>query len=156
SSTDAPIVHSAYRRYRLPLLESGVELSEIRAASDGESSASGGSANGGSAGSGKSDAAPFALHAKLYVFDRQRVFVGSANFDRRSFKVNTEVGLMIDSPVLARQIVAQFEQFAASSNSYRLVLDEHGPLGPRIRFKTQVDGKSVDLDDDPDTTPWRR
>ncbi|HSD00129.1 MAG TPA: phospholipase D family protein, partial [Casimicrobiaceae bacterium] len=35
SSTDAPIVHSAYQRYRVPLLEAGVELSEVRAASDG-------------------------------------------------------------------------------------------------------------------------
>jgi putative cardiolipin synthase len=150
SSTDAPIVHSAYRRYRLPLLESGVELSEVRAASDGHSTGSGGS--GGSAG----DEAPFALHAKLYVFDERRVFIGSANFDRRSFKVNTEIGLLIESPELARQITAQFEQFAASPNSYRLLLDEKGPRGPRIRFHTQVDGKTVDLDDDPDTTQWRR
>src|SRR5207248_7967536 len=83
SSTDAPIVHSAYRRYRVPLLESGVELSELRAASDGAGSSSG--AQGGGA-SGKSGETPFALHAKLYVFDRQRVFIGSANFDRRSFR----------------------------------------------------------------------
>src|SRR5439155_3866275 len=51
SSTDAPIVHSAYRHYRLPLLESGVELSEIRAAADGAGSASGSRASGGSGGS---------------------------------------------------------------------------------------------------------
>ena len=155
SSTDAPIVHSAYRRYRLPLLESGVELSEIRAAADGVANGQSDGASAGSGGSGKSDDAPFALHAKLYVFDRQRVFIGSANFDRRSFKVNTEMGLLIESPDLARQIVAQFEQFAASPTSYRLML-ESGPFGDRIRFRTQVDGKTVDLEDDPDATPWRR
>jgi len=151
SSTDAPIVHSAYKRYRAPLLETGVELSELRAASDGAT----GSGSPGSGGSGSSEA-PFALHAKLYVFDRQRVFVGSANFDRRSFKINTELGLMIDSRELAGQIVAQFEQFAASPNSYRLILESGGPNGDRIRWRTQVDGKPIDLDDDPDTTPWRR
>ena len=167
SSTDAPVVHSGYQRYRLPLLEAGVELSEIRAAADGSGSASGSGSgtigsrpeargSSSSGGSANGDDAPFALHAKLYVFDRQRVFIGSANFDRRSFKVNTEIGLLIDSPVLARQIVAQFEQFAASPNSYRLSLESEGPLGPRIRFKTQVDGKTVYLEDDPDTTPWRR
>ena len=62
---------------------------------------------------------------------------------------------MIESSELARQIVAQFEQFAASPTSYRLVLDSDGPL-PRIRFKTQINGKTAYLDDDPDTTPWRR
>ena len=90
------------------------------------------------------------------MFDGKRIFIGSANFDRRSFKVNTEIGLMIDSRVLASQIVAQFEQFAASPNSYRLVLESNGPFGPRILFKTQVDGKTAYLDDEPDTTPWRR
>src|SRR5204862_6381088 len=145
SSTDAPIVHSAYRRYRLPLLESGVELSEIRAAADGVANGQSDGASTGSGGSGKSDDAPFALHAKRYVFDDQRVFIGSANFDRRSFKVNTEIGLLIESPDLARQIRAQFEQFAASPNSYRLLLDEKNSLAPRIRFHTQVDGKTVDL-----------
>lgn len=155
SSTDAPIVHSAYKRYRTPLLEAGVELSELRAASDGAASGSGSHGSSGSSGSGSSDA-PFALHAKLYIFDRQRVFIGSANFDRRSFKVNTELGLIIESRELAGQIVAQFEQFAASPNSYRLILEPGGPTGDRIRWRTQFDGKPVDLDDDPDTTPWRR
>ena len=65
------------------------------------------------------------------------------------------MGLLIESPDLARQIVAQFEQFAASPTSYRLML-ESGPFGDRIRFRTQVDGKTVDLEDDPDATPWRR
>jgi cardiolipin synthase C len=157
SSTDAPIVHSGYKRYRTPLLEAGVELSELRAASDGAPIGSGsqGSSGSGSSGSGSSEA-PFALHAKLYVFDRQRVFIGSANFDRRSFKLNTELGLIIESRELAGQIVAQFEQFAASPNSYRLILEPGGPNGDRIRWRTQLDGKSVDLDDDPDTTAWRR
>ncbi len=40
----------------------------------------------------------FALHAKVFVFDRERAFVGSMNFDRRSLRINTELGLIIDSP----------------------------------------------------------
>ena len=69
--------------------------------------------------SGSGSDAPFALHAKLYVYDVQRVFIGSANFDRRSFKVNTELGLMIESPEIARQIVDRFDRFASLSNSYQ-------------------------------------
>src|SRR5216110_614096 len=76
--------------------------------------------------------------------------------DLSRLSINTELGLMIESRELAGQIVAQFEQFAASPNSYRLVLERDGPIGERIRWRTQLDGKSVDLDDDPDTTAWRR
>ena len=63
---------------------------------------------------------------------------------------------MIESRDLANVIVAQFEQFASSPNSYRLILENGGPTGERIRWRTQLDGKPVELDDDPDTTPWRR
>jgi putative cardiolipin synthase len=45
----------------------------------------------------------------MFVFDRQRVFIGSMNFDRRSMHLNTEVGLIIDSPALAEQIAPRFE-----------------------------------------------
>ena len=63
---------------------------------------------------------------------------------------------MIESRELAAQIVAQFEQFAASPNSYHLILEPGGLTGERIRWRTQLDGKPVDLDDDPDTSAWRR
>ena len=45
----------------------------------------------------------YALHAKLFVFDRQKIFMGSMNFDQRSRHLNTEVGLIIDSAELAQQ-----------------------------------------------------
>jgi putative cardiolipin synthase len=151
ASTDVPAVHSGYRKYRKPLIESGAELFEMRAL---PGRIPGGSGPGGGSGSGSD--APFALHAKLYVFDVQRVFIGSANFDRRSFNLNTELGLMIDSPELARQIVDRFDRFASSANSYQLVLDPNGPLGPRLRWRTERDGTTVELDDDPDATLWRR
>ena len=51
--------------------------------------------------SGKSRAA---LHAKSIVFDRKSVFIGSFNLDPRSSTLNTEVGVMIDSPEIAGQV----------------------------------------------------
>jgi putative cardiolipin synthase len=150
ASTDVPAVHGAYRKYRKPLVEAGAELSEIRAIPGQALEGAGGM------GGGSGSDAPFALHAKIYVFDHKRVFIGSANFDRRSFHLNTELGLMIDSPELARQIIARFDEFAALPNSYQLVLDPAGPLGPRLRWRTQLDGKSIELDDDPDASPERR
>ena len=47
---------------------------------------------------GKSQAA---LHAKSLVFDRKSVFIGSFNLDPRSTALNTEIGVMIDSPEIA-------------------------------------------------------
>jgi cardiolipin synthase C len=134
ASTDEPAVHGAHGKHRQSLVDAGVELYEIRAI-PGQIGA-----GSGPHGSGGASDAPFALHAN--VFDRKRVFIGSANFDRRSFQLNTEVGLMIDSPELAQQIVARFDQFAALPNSYRLVLDRDGPRGPRLRWRTILDGKS--------------
>jgi len=37
------------------------------------------------------------LHAKTFSIDRSRVFVGSFNFDPRSARLNTEMGVLIDS-----------------------------------------------------------
>ncbi len=60
----------------------------------------------------------YALHAKLFVFDRQKIFIGSMNFDQRSKRLNTEVGLIIDSPELARQTAARFDAMVQPANSY--------------------------------------
>jgi putative cardiolipin synthase len=143
ASTDVPLVHGAYSKYRKSLVEAGAEVSEIRPipGQDPERSGSLGSGSG-LRGSGSGSEAPFALHAKIYIFDNRRVFVGSANFDRRSFRVNTEIGLMIESPELAKQIGTRFDQFAGPANSYRLALDRDGPLGPRLRWRTEIDGQS--------------
>ena len=50
----------------------------------------------------------YALHAKITVFDRRQVFMGSMNFDQRSKRLNTEIGLIIDSPELAQQTALRF------------------------------------------------
>lgn len=113
-SSTVPLAQAGYMHYRVALLESGVELHEVR------------SLLGNTKGSGQSGAISrygnYSLHAKLFVFDRQRLFVGSMNFDQRSMHLNTEVGLIIDSPVLARQIAQRFEAMTEPANAYRLAL----------------------------------
>ena len=57
---------------------------------------------------GKFDTPPvqsraFGLHAKYMVIDRRFTFVGSLNLDPRSIYINTEMGMIIDSPKLARR-----------------------------------------------------
>jgi putative cardiolipin synthase len=50
------------------------------------------------------------LHAKTFAVDRSRIFVGSFNFDQRSALINTEMGLVIDSPRLAQQLAEAFDR----------------------------------------------
>src|SRR5262249_50875828 len=54
--------------------------------------------------SGFGSSASVQLHAKTFAVDRARIFVGSFNFDPRSARLNTEMGLVIDSPVLAQRL----------------------------------------------------
>ena len=49
------------------------------------------------------------LHAKTFAVDGERIFIGSFNFDPRSALLNTEMGLVIDSPTMARALAEGFE-----------------------------------------------
>lgn len=58
--------------------------------------------------SGQSGSSGSSLHAKTFAVDGTRVFVGSLSFDPRSANLNTELGLVIESPMLARRIQSSF------------------------------------------------
>jgi cardiolipin synthase C len=143
------VAQSGYMHYRVPLLEDGVELYEIR------------SLLGNVRGSGQtaklSRYGNYSLHAKLFVFDRQRVFIGSMNFDQRSKRLNTEVGLIIDSPELARQTAVRFEAMAQPENSYVLELRPRSAGSPpHLVWHTQEDGKVVEYVREPARSRWQR
>ena len=141
-STTVLLAQAGYMHYRLPLLENGVELYEVR------------SLLGNSRGSGQTAAISrygnYSLHAKLFVFDRQKVFIGSMNFDQRSMHLNTEIGLIIDSPTLAEQVAARFEAMVQPVNSYRLGL-RPGPTGglPTLLWHTREGAGPVAYDTEP-------
>ena len=137
--------------YRVPLLEDGVELYEMR------------SLLGNARGSGQTTAMSrfgnYALHAKLFVFDRQKLFIGSMNFDQRSKHLNTEIGLIIDSPELAQQIAARFEAMVQPANAYMLVLradDDAGrPPQPDVAHRRKT-ARPVEYDTEPARSDWQR
>jgi putative cardiolipin synthase len=149
ASTDMPVVHSGYQAARAPLLGTGVDLYEVRPVL-GKPVVRGNRLRSLSSGQ-------YALHAKVFVFDRQRVFVGSMNLDQRSLHLNTEIGLIIDSPELARQIALRFADIAQPANSYVLMLSKADGLGGRhLVWRTVEDGKPVDYDQEPAVTFWQR
>jgi putative cardiolipin synthase len=153
-ATDVAAAHAGYARYRPLLLENGIELYEARARMN-ESGGSGTALAPG--GSGR-----FSLHAKAFVFDRRKVFIGSMNFDRRSLLMNTELGVMIDSPELARQVAGQFESISVPANSYQVLRDHNGdngfarPARPRLLWRIEKDGDVVELREEPVRNAWQR
>lgn len=101
NTTDVLMVHSGYTRYRRELLETGVRLYELKLHGDMTSEA-------------HMQIKPFglsgaSLHAKTFAVDRQRIFIGSFNFDPRSASLNCEMGFLIDSPTLANRISNGFD-----------------------------------------------
>jgi putative cardiolipin synthase len=148
-STPELVAHSGYMHYRQPLLEDGVELYEVRALL------------GNARGSGETLAATrsgnYALHAKLFVFDRQKLYIGSMNFDPRSRSLNTEIGLIIDSRELAQQTAARFESIVAPQNSYGLALQADGTgWASHLLWRTQENRVAVEYDKEPARSEWQR
>src|SRR5690625_7963952 len=81
----------------------------------------------------KEQAGPFgssgsSLHAKSFSVDGKRIFVGSLNFDPRSINLNTEMGVVIESPEIAKEIQTIFD-LRVLENSYEVLLKKNGGIG---------------------------
>jgi putative cardiolipin synthase len=109
-STDEPMVHIAYSRYRLAYLRLGGELYEFNPDA--------GNYSGRFGDFGRSVAR---MHTKLAVADRRWVAAGSYNIDNRSGFANTELAVVIDSPALADEAT-------------QLILGEYRPGMYRLRL----------------------
>jgi len=131
ATTDEPLVHFGYARYRLGMLKLGVALHELipMREAPASSDAQGDDHHGASLGR---------LHAKLVVVDERWISIGSMNMDRRSARSNTESAILIDDPVLAAQASAFFER-GRTSGSYALRL---GHRGKRVEWVDR-DGTEV-------------
>ena len=113
ASTDSPLVDIGYARYRVALLKLGVDLREMRP----------------KLGQKHSRFHPFrssnaSLHAKALVIDQKIVFIGSLNMDERSAKINSELGLVINSTEIAREVTSLLDDIS-TDGSYKLQLDQH-------------------------------
>src|SRR5262249_19765167 len=133
AATDVPFVHSGYSRYRRELLEMGVELHELQ---PGAAQPGGDDRHGLFGSSGAS------LHATSFAFDGRAVFVGSLNFDQRSAELNTEQGLLVESPEIAARLTELFEKAALPSVSYRVSLEPAADGGkPEMVWTGEEDGQ---------------
>ena len=67
-----------------------------------------------------------ALHAKALIIDDDKVFIGSANLDPRSLRINTEMGLLVLSDSFNREVRSAVEVDFSGANAWRLELQEDG------------------------------
>lgn len=141
-ATDVPLVHSGYAKRRKALLRAGVELYEMRASND-DTVKIRGKGRFGSSGS--------SLHAKTFAVDGERLFVGSFNFDPRSFNLNTELGFLIDSPAMAQEVSRVFDTGIPQA-AYSLRLEDDDTLV----WLEQRDGVTVRHTTEPGTTVLKR
>jgi putative cardiolipin synthase len=139
--------HSGYRKVRIPLLQSGVMMYEVRTRLD--------SVRGSGQGRAIARYGTYALHGKMYVFDRRRVFLGSWNYDQRSLRINTEIGVLIDSPAVARDVLQRFEDMVSPKAAYQVVLESGAGGAPHLAWKTQLDQRMEVLEAEP-SRGWRQ
>ncbi|MHB2267441.1 phospholipase D-like domain-containing protein [Aliihoeflea sp. PC F10.4] len=137
-ASDVSVVHAGYAPYRKALVAAGIKLYEMRAqtrqvptrrerrkgARIGVSRRLRGS---GSAAVSALRAGATTLHAKTFSVDRERLFVGSFNFDPRSVDLNTEMGVVIESPRLAG-IAADLFTDDVPQMAYRVVTNGSGRI----------------------------
>jgi phosphatidylserine/phosphatidylglycerophosphate/cardiolipin synthase-like enzyme len=140
ASTDSPLVDIGYGRYRVALLKLGVELHEMRP----------------KLGQKHARFHPFrssnaSLHAKALVIDQKIVFIGSLNMDERSAKINSELGLVINSAEIAHEVTSLLDDIS-TDGSYKLQLDQYG----RVEWVSSDGGTQKIWHTDPATSRTER
>lgn len=140
-SNDVAAVHAGYIRYREDLVKGGVELYELRADAGRKVGVTG----------EQVEADKSSLHAKFFVLDEERLWVGSYNMDGRSTIFNTELGAYFTSPEIAGQLSAELDDDLVDY-AFRVELDQDGSL----QWVTNRNGEQEVLHEEPDTDWWER
>ncbi|WP_290496624.1 phospholipase D family protein [Alcanivorax sp.] len=143
STTDVAIVHSGYVNYRKPLLENGIRLWELRAEAGQQERIHWFK--------GKSRAS---LHAKTFVIDDDRTFIGSVNLDGRSILQNTEIGLLIESESLNQQLSQLFSSWISDDSAWHVSLNDENEL--QWQASNADSDTPLTVDHDPETSRWQR
>jgi putative cardiolipin synthase len=148
ASTDVPAVHASYKRYRDRLVDAGVRLYElkpdasdvVRASRDRSRAKEGSRAS---------------LHAKTFLFDRQAMFIGSLNLDPRSIQLNTEIGIVCESPALTESMLSRLEPLI-DRIAWRVERATNGIGTPQLVWVETRDQDVQRHSSEPDVSGWQR
>jgi putative cardiolipin synthase len=151
ASTDSVPAHSIYAKYRKRLLQSGVEIYELRHDAMARNIHCADIVSH----------ARLSLHVKAVVFDRKIVYVGSYNLNKAGRDLSMETGLIVYSPELAEQTIAVIEEDMKPENSWQVVLDEQNDTQTNPNrnsgfvWITERNGEQILYDYEPGSNIWR-
>ena len=148
AATDVSAVHAGYAPRRAALLRAGIELYELKPNANAELAHN----RGREVHTFTSSRA--SLHAKAYVVDRRLLFVGSPNLDPRSSHLNTEMGVVLDSPTLAAWLVEGMDR-RLPEIAWRLSLRKDADGHESLTWTTLEQGKEVTTDKEPGMSVWQ-
>ncbi|KPF70610.1 hypothetical protein IP84_01355 [beta proteobacterium AAP99] len=158
AATDVASVHAGYAKRRKALLAAGVRLYEFKPdATLAQRSGRAGLLNATRrdrallAGGGSAAGSAASLHGKTFLVDRSRLFVGSFNLDQRSFFLNSEMGLIIDSPAISRQVAEGLDR-ELTTEAYEVRLDARGQV---VWIERTAEGE-LEHRTEPNAGLWRR
>lgn len=140
-ATDVSAVHAGYGPKRKALLKAGVILYELKPTAYAELAKE--KKRRGPGGSSRAS-----LHAKTYMVDRHQLFIGSLNLDPRSARLNTEMGIVVDSKELC-DMMGQGIDDALLDAAYQVVLD-----GDDLQWVTREDGVLRTYTSEPGMGTW--
>ena len=110
--------HAAYRGHLNRLVDHGADLHEVRTTAVDRDLYM----------QSPVDDKQLGLHAKLLLVDDDISFIGSCNLDPRSLKINTEVGLIIESEALNRALREYLAIDFEPRNAWAVQRSEDGKL----------------------------
>jgi len=139
AATDEPLVYAGYARYRRDVLKLGVVIYELSPMLSQRSGRLGdfGRSTG-------------RLHGKTVVIDDNRAFVGSMNLDGRSASLNTEIGLVMESP----DIVADFNRIISTDRFTSTYLVRLGASNGVEWVEQDSNGMAMAVHHDDPETSW--
>ena len=144
-ANDVPVVHAFYSNYRKDLLQNDVKLYEFLYAPDQKNLYENTEELSKQAKVKMKGLSRSSLHAKLMAIDEKQVFIGSFNFDPRSSYLNTEIGVLLNSPKLARGVHKTMDA-NLSKYAYKLVLNAQDQINWQIN---KNDGSVKTLEKEP-------
>jgi putative cardiolipin synthase len=150
-ANDVAVVHAFYGKYRQNLLEHGVQLYEFLPALNKNDLDKNTEDLAKKAKVSIKGLSRSSLHAKLMALDEKQVFIGSFNFDPRSAYLNTEIGVLLNSPPLAQAVHTTMDE-NLSKYAYKLVLDAN----KKITWQRQTPQGPVIYTKEPRMKWWQR
>ncbi|WP_306670242.1 phospholipase D family protein [Acinetobacter sp. YH12045] len=132
-ANDVPLVHAFYSKYRQDLLEHDVQLYEFLSRPDAENLNTNTKELAEKSKVSLKGLSRSSLHAKLMAIDEKQVFIGSFNFDPRSAYLNTEIGVLLNSPRLAKAVHYTMDE-NLSKYAYKLVLNADQQINWKIKL----------------------